>query len=53
MLKTHSWRTVRLVIARHRARGIGLPRARDHWRPFRGHADELVIVDEQVGVTSW
>ena len=43
MLKIHSWRTASLVMALTAIVGLALPALGDHKRPFRGHADEMII----------
>jgi hypothetical protein len=48
MLKTHSWRTVSLVMALTAIMGLALPALGDDGRPFRGHADETIIDAEPV-----
>lgn len=49
MTKTHSWRTASLVMALTVIVGLALPAFGDDWRPFRGKADEVVIIATPVG----
>jgi hypothetical protein len=49
MFKTHSWRTASLVMALIVIVGLALPAFGDDWRPFRGHADETLIIPPLLG----
>lgn len=42
MLRTHTWRTASLVMALTVIVGLALPVLGDDWRPFSGHADEML-----------
>jgi hypothetical protein len=43
MFKIHSWRRASLVMALTAIVGLALPALGDDRRPFRGHADEMII----------
>jgi hypothetical protein len=48
MFKTHSWRTASLVMALTAIVGLALPALGEDWRPFKGHADEMLTGAEPV-----
>ena len=48
MLKIYRWRLASLVMALAAIVGLALPALGDDERPFRGHADEMIIDVEPV-----